>query len=164
MAYGNNFFLGNGYDPILQGQESNTQIQSEIESLQARQRQIADERLRMQVPEQSSSPIWDNIDNEVSTLTDSQKNMMLSDQEYQQNEAHIMELVQSEILSIVRPRIEQTQTGKQLLEAQYKLVKSKKKEIVEASNKEVENFNAFKIASEANPGLTYKDFIDALNL
>lgn len=88
---------------------------------------------------------------------------MASENEYQQNESQLMALIQGEILSIVRPRIEQNPEGKKLLEAQYKFVKDKKKQVIDESNKELESFTAFKMASLANPGLTYAEFIEAYN-
>lgn len=168
MAYENNFYLG--YDPLLQGNESSPQMQAEMEALRSRQQMLANEARGLKSQPESGSPIWDSIDREIFALTDSQKNLMSSDKEYQQNEVKLSELAQLEILTIVRPRIEQTAEGKKILDAQYKLVMGRKKEVIEESNRQMETFNkeievlnAFKLASQTNPGLTYAEFVDAYN-
>lgn len=156
----NNFFLNNGYDPLLQG-GSDPQLQERLEALRRNQSELLAE--RESIAERKSVSIWDKIDAEINPLTDGQKNVMFSDPEYQQNEARLMEMVQSEMIAMIRPRIEKSAEGRQILEAQYKLVMSKKKSVIEEANKEVEYFNAFKIASEHNPSLTYKEFIETIN-
>ena len=46
-----------------------------------------------------------------------------------------------------------------LLENQLKHIRDKKKQIVDASNKEMELFKKFQIAVQVNPNLTYAEFI-----
>lgn len=155
MANDNNIYLG--YDPLLQDDSSIDGLQSRMKALQDRKQELlALQGGKRQVQESS---LWDKIDAEVEPLTDSQKKVLFSDGEYQQNEASIMELVQAEMINLVRPRIEGSQQGKQILEAQYKLVKSKKNAVIEEANREAEVFNAFKLASKANPELTYSEFV-----
>lgn len=157
MAYENNFYLGGGRDPLLYDDSNIEGLQSKLQALQERKKElIGNQQAPQQTKEQS---LWDKIDSEVEPLTDSQKKVLFSDQEYQQNESAIMELVQAEMLNLVRPRVENSKQGKEILEAQYKLVKSKKNAVIEEANKEVEMFNAFKLASKANPELTYVEFV-----
>lgn len=157
MAHENNFYLGNGYDPLLQDSSNMDDLQARMKALQDRKQEL----LSIQGGQKSSQDqsIWNKIDDEIAPLTDAQKKVLFGDQEYQENEAQLMELVQSEMINLVRPRIEASQQGKQILDAQYKLVKSKKNAVIEEANKEIERFNAFKLASKANPELTYSEFI-----
>lgn len=157
MAYENNIYLGNGYDPLLQDGSSIEDLQARMKVLQDRKQELL--ALKGGQKQVQESSLWDKIDAEVEPLTDAQKKVLFSDEEYQQNEASIMELVQAEMINLVRPRVESSQQGKQILEAQYKLVKSKKNAVIEEANKEVEMFNAFKLASKANPELTYSEFV-----
>lgn len=46
---------------------------------------------------------------------------------------------------------------------QLKNIKDKKAKIVEEANKEAELFKKFQIATQANPNLTYTEFIKNVN-
>ena len=78
--------------------------------------------------------------------------------------ARIQELVNAEILNLVKPRIESTPEGKQLLQEQLNLVRKMKPKIVEDSNREVELFRRFREFSKTNPDVTYDDFLKQMNV
>ncbi len=103
--------------------------------------------------------IWDAIDAEIAPLTQEQQNMLLSNQDYVNNYNALQNMVQAEVLNLVRGKIEASEDGKHLLEEQLKLVKLLKSKIVEVTNKEMELFKAFKEASKTNPNLTYEEFL-----
>lgn len=103
--------------------------------------------------------IWDAIDAEIAPLTQEQQNMLLSNQDYVNNYNALQNMVQAEVLNLVRGKIEASADGKHLLEEQLKLVKLLKSKIVEVTNKEMELFKAFKEASKTNPNLTYEEFL-----
>lgn len=107
--------------------------------------------------------VWDDIDREISALTNSQKEFLFKDEEYAENEYKLQSLVQAELINLVKGKIQQTKEGKELLDKQLSLVKSKKKEIIANSDKEVETFKKFQIAAQANPNLTYKEFCENIN-
>ena len=71
-------------------------------------------------------------------------------------------MVQTEVLNLVRAKIEGSPEGKALLDSQLKLVKNLKTGIVEKTQRDMELFNAFKEASKTNPSLTYDAFINSL--
>lgn len=85
--------------------------------------------------------------------------MLLSNQDYVNNYNALQNMVQAEVLNLVRGKIEASEDGKHLLEEQLKLVKLLKSKIVEVTNKEMELFKAFKEASKTNPNLTYEEFL-----
>jgi hypothetical protein len=68
-------------------------------------------------------------------------------------------MVNTEILNLVKSRIESTEEGKSILSKQLKIVKKLKKKIIEDTNKEMEIFTKFKEFSRNNPGVTYEEFI-----
>ncbi len=105
--------------------------------------------------------IWDDIDSEVSTLSEEQKKRMFDDMEYVDIYTRINSMVQAEILNLVKGRIEGTQEGKELLSQQLKIVKRLKRDIINETNKEMEMFKKFKDFSKNNPGVTYEEFIKA---
>lgn len=107
--------------------------------------------------------LFDEIDKEVSSLTNEQKEMLAKDKDYATNEYKIQSLIQQELINLVKGRIENIPAGKELLEKQLRLVKDKKSLIIEESNKELELFKKFQIAAQANPNLSYAEFLKQFN-
>ena len=103
--------------------------------------------------------IWDEIDSEVNPLTNTQKELLFQDKEYYDTYTRLQELVQIELLNLVRGKIENTQEGKDLLTQQLRIVKKLKRDIIESTNKEMELFKKFREFSKSNPGVTYEEFV-----
>ena len=70
-------------------------------------------------------------------------------------------MVQSELLNLVKGRIESTQEGKDLLQRQLKIVKKLKGKIIQETNREMEMFRKFREFSKQHPEVTYDEFIKA---
>jgi hypothetical protein len=105
--------------------------------------------------------IWDDIDAEVRPMTDEQKKRMFDDAEYMETYVKLNEMVQNELLNLVKAKIENTSEGKELLSQQLKTVKRLKNDIINETNREMEMFKRFKDFSKSNPGITYEEFIKA---
>lgn len=105
--------------------------------------------------------IWDEIDQLVSPMTDEQKSRLLQDEDYVENYNKIQSMVQTEILNLVKGRIENMPEGKDLLQNQLKIVKKLKSKIINDTNREMEMFIKFKEYSKTNPDITYEEFIKA---
>lgn len=106
--------------------------------------------------------LWDSIDAEIEPLTNEQRQLLSSNEEYVNNYNALQNMVQVEVLNLVRAKIENSEEGRNLLTTQLKLVKSLKTGIVEKTQRDMELFNAFKEASKTNPSLTYDAFINSL--
>jgi hypothetical protein len=169
----NQFILG-GSDPLLYPSEKMTNsIDEQIAFLQSQKQAINEAYRRNAIPnanngvtqnqqvtqQPTTQGIWDAIDAEIAPLTQEQQNMLLSNQDYVNNYNALQNMVQAEVLNLVRGKIEASEDGKHLLEEQLKLVKLLKSKIVEVTNKEMELFKAFKEASKTNPNLTYEEFL-----
>lgn len=105
--------------------------------------------------------IWDEIDAEISPMTDEQKTRMLQDEDYVDTYTKIQDMVQAEILNLVKGRIESTPEGKELLQRQLKIVKKLKGKIIQETNREMEMFRKFREFSKTHPEVTYEEFIKA---
>lgn len=116
------------------------------------------QRMRMQ---NSHKLIWDEIDAEVNPMTDEQKNRLLLDEEYASTYTELQNLVQTELLNLVKARIESTDKGKDLLSRQLRIIKNIKGKIINDTNREMEMFMKFKEYSKQNPNITYEEFIKA---
>lgn len=158
----------NAVDPVLTNSGSQidytTYIDEQINQLQAYKEQLANNRpIQPQVKAQNKSNLFDEINNQVSALTNSQKEILFKDKEYAENEYAIQALIQDELINLVKGKIQNSPYGKELLEKQLKLVKDKKSLIVEESNKEMELFKKFQVAVQANPNLSYAEFLKQYN-
>ena len=150
----NQVFLGG--DPYHTLDDIDIQIQN-MENYRNKLQQLK----ALQAQQTPVKLIWDDIDAEVRPMTDEQKKRMFDDAEYMETYVKLNEMVQSELLNLVKAKIENTSEGKELLSQQLKTVKRLKNDIINETNREMEMFKRFKEFSKLNPGVTYEEFIKA---
>ena len=145
-----------GGDPLLSSQGFN--IEEQLRQLEVRKQTLESmKQLNPQAMQQSY--IWDSIDAEVKVLSPEQLSKLFENQDYVAIYTRIQELVNIEILNLVKYRIENSTEGKQLLQEQLNIVKKMKPLIIEETNREVELFKRFREYSKNNPDITYEEFI-----
>ena len=151
-----------GGDPLLNTQGFN--IEEQLRQLDLRRQAL--ESMKQLNPQAipNTSIIWNEIDAEVKVLSNEQLQKLFENEDYVRTYTRIQELVSAEILNLVKPRIESTPEGKQLLQEQLKLVRKMKPKIVEDSNREVELFRRFREFSKTNPEVTYDEFLKQINI
>lgn len=108
---------------------------------------------------QQKQLIWDEIDAEITPMSNEQKNRLLQDADYVDTYNELQSIVQSELLNLVKNKIESTERGKELLSKQLKIVKKLKAKIIDDTNKEMELFKKFKEYSKEHPNTSYEEFI-----
>ena len=138
----------NHQDPLLGGSDVNEQLQ--------RLKLYESQLMRMQ--NANNSAIWDSIDKEMTGLSESQKQRFFEDSEYRNITESLQQMVQIELLSLVKGKIEMKQEGKDLLQKQLSVVKRLKTKIVQDTDNEIAIFNKFREFSKEDPGLTYEEF------
>lgn len=163
----NQVFLG-GSDPLLGNSVINSNLDEQLQLIEKYKQNLeAAKQIRQQAQATSISQpqpkrlIWDDIDAEVSPMSEEQKAMLLKDEEYVDTYNKIQSLVQAEILNLVKGRIENTPEGKELLGKQLKIVKKLKGKIIKETNREMEMFRKFREFSKQHPEITYEEFIKA---
>lgn len=144
---GSDPMMGNGLDDL----------DAQIRKMEAYRNKLR----QMQSQQQPQKLIWDEIDAEIIPMTEEQKARLLQDPEYAEVYTDLQNIVQSEILNLVKGRIESTERGKELLSKQLKIVKKLKNKIINETNREMELFNRFREYSKQHPDVTYEDFIKA---
>ena len=151
-----------GGDPLLNTQGFN--IEEQLRQLDLRKQAL--ESMKQLNPQAipNTSIIWNEIDAEVKVLSNEQLQKLFENEDYVRTYTRIQELVSAEILNLVKPRIESTPEGKQLLQEQLKLVRKMKPKIVEDSNREVELFRRFREFSKTNPEVTYDEFLKQISI
>lgn len=162
----NQVFLG-GSDPLLGNSVINSNIDEQLQLLERYKQNLeAAKQIRQQTqnPSIQKTPkklIWDDIDAEISPMSEEQKAMLFKNEEYVDTYNKIQGMVQAEILNLVKGRIESTPEGKELLNSQLKIVKKLKGKIIKETNKEMEMFRKFREFSKDHPEVTYEEFIKA---
>ena len=151
-----------GGDPLLTP-TNGYNIEEQLRQLEAR-KQALESMKQLNPQAMPTSVIWNEIDTEVKVLSQEQLQKLFENEDYVRTYVRIQELVNAEILNLVKPRIESTPEGKQLLQEQLNLVRKMKPKIVEDTNREVELFRRFREFSKTNPDVTYEEFIKQMNV
>lgn len=154
-----------GGDPLLGSSMVGNSLDEQLQLIEKYKQNIeAAKQLRQQaqpIQQPVQRLIWDEVDAEITPMTDEQKAMLLQDENYVDTYTKIQTMVQNEILNLVKSRIESTPEGKELLQSQLKIVKKLKGRIIQETNKEMEVFRKFREFSKTNPEVTYEEFIKA---
>ena len=108
-----------GGDPLLNTQGFN--IEEQLRQLELR-RQSLESMKQLNTQAIPQTVIWNEIDAEIKVLSQAQIQKLFENEEYIKIYSRIQELVNAEILNLVKPRIESTPEGKQLLQEQLNLV------------------------------------------
>ena len=161
-----NYGYNLGGDPLLGSSMVGNSLDEQLQLIEKYKQNLeAAKQLRQQVqPVQQPAQhrmIWDDIDAEINPMSDEQKSRLLQDEDYVDTYTRIQDMVQAEILSLVKGRIEATPEGKELLQRQLKIVRSLKSKIIQDTNREMEMFMKFREFSKEHPEVTYDEFIKA---
>lgn len=147
----NQVFLGNS-DPLL----SQTDINNQLQMLKQYEAQLTKMQTKGTL---QANLIWDDIDREMNSLTENQKAKFFENEEYSKITNSLQVMIQTELINLVKSKIESNPNGKELLQQQLKLVKTLKNKIIEETDNEMAIFKKFKEFSKNNPNLTYDEFI-----
>lgn len=166
----NQVFLG-GSDPLLGSSVISSNLDEQLQLIEKYKQSLeAARQMKQQIqqvqplPQSQPQPqrlIWDEIDAEIGPMSEEQKAMLLRDDDYVDTYNRLQGLVQTEILNLVKGRIENTPEGKELLSNQLKIVKRLKGKIIQETNREMEMFRKFREFSKEHPEVTYEEFIKA---
>jgi hypothetical protein len=152
-----------GGDPLLGGSIIGNNLDEQLQLLEKYKQNLeaAKQMKQNQSPIIPQKLIWDEIDAEVNPMSEEQKAMLFNDEDYVDTYTKIQNMVQAEILNIVKGRIESTQEGKDLLQSQLKIVRKLKGKIIQETNREMEMFRKFREYSKTHPEITYEEFVKA---
>lgn len=109
-------------DPLLGNRPSIEQLAHENEMIQQKL-QTLQQMPTTPTAQRTNTPIWDEIDRITSSLSDQEHNFLQSSQEFQENSMAIQEMVNVELVRLVRDRIEKSPEGNEILNRQLSFVK-----------------------------------------
>lgn len=136
-------------------------IDMQIQRMEAYRQKLKQLRESQQQPQsvQQRQLVWDEIDAEIAPMSNEQKSRLLQDADYVDTYNELQSIVQSELLNLVKGKIESTERGKELLSKQLKIVKRLKTKIIDDTNREMELFKKFREYSKEHPNASYEEFI-----
>jgi hypothetical protein len=145
---GINFNFNRGVDPLLGSTVDYQAHLAELENAQALIDQKRQALLKMAETEpqqvvKSPTPIWDEIDTITGNMTKAEFQKMSEDENYQTSLNALMEYVGSVQLQMIRPRIEQSEEGKKLLEQHLTNVKFLRKAAIADVDKKLSDFEDY---------------------
>jgi hypothetical protein len=148
-----------GGDPLLGAQGYN--IEEQLRQLELR-RQSLESMKQLNTQAIPQTVIWNEIDAEIKVLSPAQIQKLFENEEYIKIYSRIQELVNAEILNLVKYKIESSTEGNQLLRNQLDILKKLKTKIIEDTDREVALFKQFKEFSKTNPNVTYDEFLKSI--
>lgn len=103
--------------------------------------------------------LWSKIDAEITNCDKYVLDVVSKDERYITINNQLNNIVQQELLLLVRDKVEQREDGKRLLEKQLEIVKSIKEQSKESRDEEMMLFARFKEYSKLHPSTTYEEFL-----
>lgn len=138
-----NVFLNN--DPTLQGNNFSRSIDEQLANIRQLEQQLSQYK---QSQPSNATPIWDEIDNIVGGLTDSEKELLAADDEFNESNSAVLSVLQREYLRIMRPIVEASSDGKEALQSHLATVKRLAKKAKEQTAEELKEFREYKLKKQ----------------
>ena len=113
-----NVFLNN--DPTLQGNNFARSIDEQLANIRQLEQQLSQYK---QSQPSNATPIWDEIDTIVGSLSDSEKELLAGDDEFNESNSAVLAVLQREYLRIMRPIVEASADGKEALKNHLEVVR-----------------------------------------
>ena len=144
-------------DPLLGSQQNQTSMDAQINDWAQKILELQKQRgaINMQ-PQQSKTPLWDEIDKVTDSLTEAQKNYLNQNQDYVESYQEVANMLQREYLRVTRPMVEQTKDGKEALERHLALIKRLRKNAMQAEEEKTALWNDY-ITNYSH--MTFNDFM-----
>lgn len=140
----NNIFINS--DPILGTREFDTQSINAVEK-ELTERMTRLQQLKAQVqnqPQQSRTPVWDEIDAIMNGMTDKEFELVSNNEEWVESNNKILALIQTTQLQMLKPIIENSQEGKDILDHHLTITKRIKKSASKAVDDELNDFKEYR--------------------
>lgn len=138
-----NIFINN--DPLLGGRDYTSSIEMMERELAAKQAQLAQYKQQLvQQPQQSQTPVWDEIDSIMQGLSEKEFELVSNDEEWVESNNRILALIQAAQLQMLRPIIEQSKEGKDALDNHLTITKRIRKSASKVVDEELNDFQEYK--------------------
>ena len=146
-------------DPLLTSGRNLEQLAQENEMYQQKL-QALQQFPKTQPVQHTATPVWDEIDRIVSSLNDQERGILSNNKEYYDNSMAIQEMVNAELLLLVKGRIEASAEGKAIMEQQLSFVRRTSKTAKEETARRDALFREY---VTEHSDMTWQEFIDWKN-
>ena len=146
-------------DPLLSTGRSMDQLAKENEMYQQKL-QALQQLPKSQSVQRTETPIWDEIDRIVSSLNEQERSILNNNKEYYDNSMAIQEMVNAELILLVKGRIESSAEGTAILEQQLSFVRRTSKTAKEETARRDALFREY---VTEHSDMTWQEFIDWKN-
>ena len=157
-----NIFFG-GADPIL---GSSLDLDARFRDLEVAEKALARQKqqlIKMQeqsvespAQPRSATPVWDEIDSITAQMSQKEYEKLVENEEFKQSRNALAQLIQATQLAQLRPIIENTQQGKDILDRHLTLIKRLRKS---ASAEVDEELNDFQVYKEHFSDMPYSEYL-----
>lgn len=127
-------------DPLLTPEYMDTQIQQLVELRD----QMRKAQAKTTTPKVANKTVWDEISEELNAMTDSQKEILFRDADYQQTDKEVAMIAARYQMSLLMPYVVEDAEGKKSLEKQLHIIRAKKDAIIKQEQTEREEFLRWK--------------------
>lgn len=138
-------------DPLLSPEYMDAHIakmQEIRDEVVARQQQVQAQQPHQ--PAQNTKTVLDEINEELSSLSTSQKQMLFGDRDYAKLDEAIAQVAAQYQVQLLMPYVLQDKEGKKLLERQLLTIRTKKEDIIAAEEAELDEFRRWKQSQTKN--------------
>lgn len=146
--------------PNFQNQLTN--IDNQIAQLVKLKQQIQDSSSRGFQQAQNNDSLWSKINDELINVDKFVLDAISKNNDYQTVNAKLNNIVQQELLVLVKDKVEAREDGKKLLEEQLNIIKNIKSGATKEQEEELLIFAKFKEYSKLHPDTTYEEFLTKL--
>ena len=127
-------------DPLLTPEYMDTQIQQLVELRD----QMRKAQTKTATPKTTTRTVWDDITEELNSMTDAQKEILFCDGEYKQSDNEVAMVAARYQMSLLMPYVVEDAEGKKSLEKQLHIIRAKKDAIIKQEQSEREEFLRWK--------------------
>lgn len=135
-----NVFLNNN-DPVLRPQDISRAIDEQLANVRRLEQQLA--QYGAQQPG-SQSPLWDEIDSIVDGLSESERELLAADEEFNRSNGEVLAVLQQEYLRMMRPVVEGSTHGREALKNHLEVVRRLARRAREQTAAELREFREYK--------------------
>lgn len=160
----NNIFISQ--DPTLNGRSYGQtgvagefdrleqQMAAKLAELQQAKAQFMQQQTQPQTM-QSRTPVWDEIDNIISSLNDKEYDYVMNDPDFKEGQEQVMAIMQRAYMDMMRPIVENTKEGKEALEAHLAITRRVKRQASKELDSRLSDFEEY---TEKYSDMTYADY------
>ena len=148
-----------GGKQIVDYQRDITNIDNQIAQLNQLRQKTLDLYSKQTNTQISTDSIWSKIDEEIINSDKPTLDAINSNQDFINVNSQLNNIVQQELLLLVKQKVEIREDAKALLEKQLDIIKYIKSKAKEDKEQELLLFNKFKEYSKLHPDTTYEQFL-----